>query len=50
MTGKVIDPRKSSKELGDFTFTYDEGKLQSGVYIVEVEMTHQKDHALMIVK
>lgn len=50
LNGKAIDSKKTTKTLSDFNFTYDASHLQAGVYIVEVAMSSQKDHALMIVK
>lgn len=50
INGKAIENKNASKTLEDFTFSYDAAHLQAGVYIVEVAMQNQKDHALMIVK
>lgn len=50
LNGKVLDTKTTAKAISDFSYSYDAGALQSGVYIIEVEMSAQKDHALMIVK
>jgi hypothetical protein len=50
MNGKMIDTSKAKKTTTDFTHSYDAGKLQSGVYVIEVEMESQKDRALLIRK
>lgn len=50
VSGKTVDSKKAVKSRPDFTYDYDAAKLQNGVYIVEIEMGSQKDHALMIVK
>ncbi|MCX6232449.1 MAG: metallophosphoesterase [Bacteroidetes bacterium] len=50
MNGKVIYTSKVQKTHQDFEYKIDAGKFPKGVYSVEINIDHQKDNALLVVK